>query len=86
VTHLQAFLIGSSTTEVIYVTEESTDPFARVEGVFLQYGTNAPFSVQQVANTIFWIGADQSGANVIWMAEGYQPRKISTAAIEYYLS
>lgn len=84
--HLQTFLIGGDTIEVIYNTGASPDPFERVQGVFIEYGTNAPFSVQQAANTIFWIGKDQSGANVIWMAEGYNPKKISTTTIDYYLS
>lgn len=84
--HRQTWLIGGNTIEVIYDTGASPDPFARVQGVFIQYGTAAPFSVQQAANTIFWIGQDISGANVVWMAESYQPTRISTTAIEYYLS
>lgn len=83
--HRQVFLIGGNTIEVIYNTGASPDPFERLQGVFIEYGTNAPFSVQQTANTIFWIGQDDSGANTIWMAEGYSPKKISTDAIDYYL-
>lgn len=86
VVHRQAFLIGGGTIEVIYNTGASPDPFERMQGVFIEYGTNAPFSVQQAANTIFWIGQDKSGSNTIWMAEGYNPSKISTDAIDYYLS
>lgn len=91
-THRQVWLIGGNTVEVINNTGgggtggAATDPFDIMQGVFIQYGTNAPFSVQQTANTIYWIGSDQSGANVVWMADGYQPKKISTSAIEYYLS
>lgn len=84
--HKQVFLIGGNTIEVIYNTGASPDPFASVQGVFIEYGTIAPFSVQQTANTIFWLGRDKSGANIVWMAEGYNPRRISTTAIEYYLS
>ena len=84
--HRQVFLMGGNTVEVIYNTGASPNPFERVQGVFIQYGTNAPFSVQQVANTIFWLGRDQSGANTVWMAQGYQPQRISTTPIENYLS
>ena len=84
--HLQTFLIGGNTIEVIYNSGASPDPFERVQGVFMEYGTNAAFSVQSAANTIFWIGKDLSGSNVVWMAEGYSPKRISTTAIEYYLS
>lgn len=84
--HRQVFLIGGNTIEVIYNTGNSPDPFATIQGVFIEYGTDAPFSVQQTANTIFWLGRDKSGANIAWMAEGYSPKRISTTAIEYYLS
>lgn len=84
--HRQTFLIGGNTIEVIYNTGATPDPFERVQGVFIEYGTNAPFSVQQTANTIFWLGNDKSGSNVAWMADGYNPRRISTTPIEYYLS
>lgn len=84
--HRQAFLLGGTTLEVIYNTGASPDPFQSVQGVFTEYGCNAAFSVQQVANTIFWIGKDESGSNVVWMADGYNPRRISTTPIEKYLS
>ncbi len=84
--HRQVFLVGGHTVEVIYNTGASPDPFERVQGVFIEYGTQAPFSVIQTANTVFWIGADSEGQNVVWMAEGYQPSRISTTAIENYLN
>lgn len=83
--HQQVFLIGSNTTEVIYNAGTSPDPFQKLQGVFIEYGCSAPFSVQQAANTIYWLGSDKSGNNVVWMADGYNPRKISTEAIENYL-
>ncbi len=84
--HQQTFLIGGNTIQVVVNTGASPFPFESVQGVFIEYGASAAFSVQQVANTIFWAGNDKSGANVIWMAEGYSPRRISTTAIENYLS
>lgn len=84
--HRQVFLIGGHTIEVIYNTGASPDPFERVQGVFMEYGTEAPFSVIQSANTVFWIGSDSEGRNVVWMAEGYNPSRISTTAIENYLN
>ncbi len=84
--HRQVALIGGVTTQFIENTGASPDPFANVQGVFIEYGTIAPFSVEQVANTIFWIGKDVAGGNVVWMAAGYQPSRISTTAIENYLN
>jgi len=78
--------ITLSLIQFIYNRGETVDPFDNVPGVFMEYGATAPFSVEQCANTIFWVGQDKSGANVVWMAEGYNPSRISTEAIEYYLS
>lgn len=84
--HRQTWLVGGSTIEVIYNAGNTIDPFDRVQGVFIQYGSMAPFSVIQAGNTILWLGADTQGQNVVWMAVGYQPTRISTTAIEAYLS
>ena len=86
--HRQTWLIGAHTIEVIYDAGNAppVSPFERIQGVFIEYGTQSPFSVAQTANTVFWIGADSEGQNVVWMADGYQPTRISTQAIEYYLS
>lgn len=84
--HRQTFLIGQTTIEVVYNSGASPFPIERVQGVFIEYGCTAAFSVQQTANTIFWIGEDKAGQNVVWMSEGYNAKRISTEAIEYYLN
>lgn len=84
--HQQVALIGSNTTQFAYASGASPFPIDLVQGVFIEYGCSAAFTVQQVANTVFWVGNDKDGADVVWMADGYQPRRISTEAIEAYLS
>lgn len=83
--HNQAWLLGDSTVEVVYNQGGADFPFANIQGAFIQYGCIAPFSVANTANTIFWLGQDNDGGGVVWMATGYQPQRISTFAIEYYL-
>ena len=83
--HQQVALLGANTTQFIYNAGTSPDPFQNIQGVFMEYGCNSPFSVQQCYNTIFWIGSDKSGQDMVWMANGYNPQKISTVAIEHYL-
>lgn len=84
--HLQTFLIGGNSIEIVQNTGAAQFPFERIQGVFIEYGASAAFAVEQVANTILWLGKDKSGSNVVWMAEGYQPRRVSTEAIESYIS
>lgn len=84
--HQQVALLGANTVQFVSNTGASPFPLENVQGVFIEYGCAAPFSVQQIANTILWLGVDKSGGNVVWMADGYQPSKKSTEAIDYYLS
>lgn len=81
--HQQCWLLGKSTVQIVYNSGGADFPLTVVQGSLIQYGCAAPFSVAQSANTIFWVGEDDQGHGVIWMANGYQPQRISTHAIEY---
>lgn len=83
--HNQVWLLGGDTVEVVYNQGGADFPFANIQGAFIQYGCSSAFSVATSANTIFWLGEDVDGGGVIWMANGYQPQRISTYAIEAYL-
>lgn len=83
--HNQAWLLGGSTVEVVYNQGGADFPFANIQGAFIQYGCASAASVATSANTIFWLGKDNDGTGMVWMATGYQPQRISTYAIEYYL-
>lgn len=81
--HGQVWLLGSQSVEVVYDSGNVDFPFQNVQGVFIQYGCIAPYSVVTTSNTIFWVGADKDGSGIVWMANAYQPQRISTSAIEY---
>lgn len=80
--HEQFAMLGTSSIEFIYDAGTSPNPFARVQGVFVEYGCAAPQSVVKSANTMFWLGSDKEGTGLVFMANGYQPQKISTQAVE----
>lgn len=65
-------------------------PFAVVNGGFLEVGIIAQFSVARVATaagtTVMWLGGDERGAGVVYEANGFTPQRVSSRALEYFLS
>lgn len=78
------WLLGTKTTEVWYDAGNPTPgvPFSLIQGVILQLGCAATFSIQQMNNMLFFLGQDQSGQGLVYAVSGYQPAKISTKAVE----
>ncbi len=80
--HRELWLFGSQTSEVWYDQGDPLSPFAPIQGVFIEQGCSAPFSVQRLDNTLLWVGKNVDGAGVVWRANGYTPQRISTHAVE----
>lgn len=77
------WMFGESSIEVWYNAGDDADnPFERVQGAVIEIGCAAPFSVAKTANQVFWVGKDRSGSGIVFSAQGYQPQRISTYAIE----
>jgi hypothetical protein len=73
---------GNRTIEVYQNTGAAAFPFQRIPGAIIQTGCNAPFTIQSFGGSIAWLGIDERGQGVVWVANGYTPVRISTAAIE----
>jgi len=86
VDHRELWIPGSQSTEVWYSTGDALNPFARISGVFLEQGSGAPESFQSLDNTLFWLGGTTRGESPVWMAQGYQPVRVSTHALETAMS
>ena len=84
--HRELFLFGSSTIEVFFNAGNVDFPFARIQGAFIEYGCGAAFSVANLDNTVYWLGSEERGQHQVFRADGYQPRRISTHAIEHAIS
>ncbi len=76
------WLFGNRSVEVYQNTGNVDFPFERIGGAIIQTGCAAGFTVQKFDNTIAWLGVDEQGRGVVWKAEGYQARRLSTQAIE----
>lgn len=76
------WLLGDTTMEAWFDTGDALTPFQYISGTLRQCGCAAKFSVVKMANTIFWLGKDNFGKGMVYMANGYEPSRISTQAVE----
>jgi hypothetical protein len=76
------WLFGDQTTEIWYNSGNNLTPFEYIQGSFIQYGCAATFGSTKMANTVFWLGKDQTGNGIVFIANGQSPSRISTHAVE----
>lgn len=81
----ELWLFGENSIEVAQNTGDADFPFQRVQGAFIEYGCVSKGTIAKTANTLFWVSQDKQGQGVVWMTDGYGPRKISTNAVEQAL-
>lgn len=73
----ELWFFGQKTIE-IWRPKDSGFPFRNLENSTIQRGCAAKRAVAQEDNTVFWLGDDR----IIYRADGYRPKRISTHAIE----
>lgn len=81
----QLWLLGRNTGEIWTNTGASDFPFSRISGAIMEVGIIAPHSVQDVDNSIIWLGRDQYGSGLVYRAQGFVPQVISTEPINIKL-
>jgi hypothetical protein len=74
----QLWIFKQYSTEIYYDSGNLSFPFQQVNGANVQRGCSAKFSVASDDTGIYWLGDDR----VIYKAQGYNPQKISTFAID----
>jgi hypothetical protein len=80
------FIFGAKTTEVWYDAGNLGWPFVRVNGGQINLGLCSTFSIAKFYNTVVFLGADDTGFAQVYMMQGMNPTRISTAAVEYLIS
>lgn len=81
-----------SNREISYIKEKHLEiwynaggaqyPYSRIDGAFSEIGTIAPYSVASINGIRCWLGRTKNGQGGVYMAEGYQPVRVSTQAID----
>lgn len=84
--HREIWVFGTQSIEVWQSTGDALSPFARSSAVFLEQGIAAPNAVQALDNTLYFLGGSPRGEGPVWSARGYDPVRVSTHAVESFLS
>jgi hypothetical protein len=84
--HRELWLFGTQSTEVFYNSGNVDFPFERISGAFIEHGCASPYSVAKIDNSVFWLSSDTNGTGMVYRANGYQPVRVSTHAIEAEIS
>ena len=83
--HREAWLFGTSSTEVWYNSAGVDFPLQRIQGAYNEVGCDAPYSIAKMDNSIFWLGGDARGRGMVYRANGYTAQRVSTHAIEWQI-
>ena len=81
----QVFIVGTVTTEGFQNIGGADFPFQR-NGIFLDKGTTAPFSIIAANETFMFIGGGENETPAVWAFASNAMQKISTTAIDALLS
>ena len=76
--HLNIWLLGKKNIEIWYDAGTSPFPFAKLVGTLIEKGLGAPMSAVIGENTVLWLSSDRQ----VFMASGFQPKRISTDKID----
>lgn len=79
--HRELWLFGPNSTE-IWNSVGGEAVFERNPSAFIEFGCAAAHSAQKSANSVTWLSRDERGQAMVLRAQGYQPQRISTRAIE----
>jgi hypothetical protein len=80
--HEYLYQAGSKRIAVYANTGAATFPIQPVPGAFIEQGIDAIASFLRVDNTLMWLGAGEHGSRVVYRAEGFIPKRVSTHAVE----
>ena len=78
----QLWFIGSLAAEIWNDVGGSSFPFQIVQGVFIEHGITAPYSLARQDLACFWLSQDLAGQAIFLQGAGYEVERISTFPME----
>lgn len=81
-THEQLWLFGERTIQPFSDSGAAQSPFQSDSNMAMEVGCASGQTICQMDNSVFWLGND----GIVYRANGYQPQRISTHAIEQAIS
>jgi hypothetical protein len=81
--HRQIIVLKQQYAEVWINAGNNGFVFQRIEGVYLNAGCIAPYSVAELGQSVLWLGQNKQGGNRVFLLSGYEPHDMSTHATSY---
>jgi len=81
ITRRYVYLFGKITTEIWFNQGNTTFPFGRLPGSFMQYGCAATNSIAQMDGELYWVAQSPQGQAFICKTANFAANIISTFAI-----
>jgi len=78
----EVWLMKQYDTEIWINAGNNGFAFQRLEGVFIETGIVAPYSLTKCGERLAWLGQSKDGDGIVFASNGYQPERISTHDIE----
>lgn len=79
----ELWLLGNKSSTEPWILSGALDfPFEGMPSTFLPYGSAAKYSLTFADTSLFWLSINQQGKAIFLKTEGYNPKRISTHAIE----
>lgn len=79
----QAWLLGTESTEVWFLTGGTPFPYQSWPNVFIPYGCAAPYSLVQADVDLFWISRNAQGQAIAVKSHSLGVEAFTTRALEY---
>jgi len=83
--HRELWVFGTDSTEVWYNSGGVDFPFQRIQGAFNEIGCMSPYCVAKIDNSLMWLGSDARGRGVVYRADGYTGKRVSTHSVEWQI-
>lgn len=80
----QLGLFGTESLEIWRDSGAQLFPFTRISGAS-RIGSVSPYTIQSIDTSIYWVGANDEGLGIVYTAQGFSPKRISTSPIEKIL-
>jgi hypothetical protein len=81
--HEELLIFKRTTAEIWRAVAGGDFLFMRDTNAAIEKGCDAPHSVVDLDNTIYWLGGDKDGRGIVWRLNGYTPERVSHGGIEY---
>jgi hypothetical protein len=77
----QLYVVGTATSEIWADAGNATNPWAPIQGAFMDVGAIGPQCGVRDGETLIWVAQDERGGAQVIRAAGYQPKEVSSYGI-----